>query len=158
VAAFSEEALAAGADGVLVVDLPPEESDELTSVWGEDALAFIRLVAPTTPSARMAAIAAAATGFIYLVSNTGVTGSSGLDPLRIGAQLAELKAMSRLPVCVGFGISTPAEVARVARVADGVVIGSAFERIIEEGLGEEERLPAAVAARTAAFKAATRDL
>ncbi|MCG6909035.1 MAG: tryptophan synthase subunit alpha [Deltaproteobacteria bacterium] len=138
---FYDDAVAAGADGVLVVDLPPEESDEMTDLWPGEALSLIRLVAPTTPRERMQTIAGAASGFLYLVSKTGVTGSDGLDLVAVSANTAVLKSVSNLPVCVGFGISTPEDVAAVAAAADGVVIGSAFERIIEENLDHPELVP-----------------
>ncbi|MEM5788408.1 MAG: tryptophan synthase subunit alpha [Syntrophobacteraceae bacterium] len=135
-AGFYRDCLRAGVDGVLVVDLPPEESDELTASWGDD-LDFIRLVAPTTPLSRMTRISANSSGFIYLVSMTGVTGSGGLDLESIGKVAAELKvACGELPVCVGFGISTPQQVRQLCPVADGVVIGSAFESVIEASLGK----------------------
>ncbi len=132
--AFYDEAMAAGTDGVLVVDLPPEESNEMTGLWPGDKLSLIRLVAPTTPRERMAYIAQTATGFLYLVSKTGVTGSDGLDLTEAAANTVALKSISSLPVCVGFGISTPEDVATIAATADGVVIGSAFEKIIEDNL------------------------
>ena len=135
---FCQDALKAGADGVLVVDLPPEESDELTCFFKGDDFSIIRLVAPTTSETRMKSIAASASGFLYLVSKTGVTGSEGLDTGDIGALCATLKSVSDLPVCVGFGISTPDDVRNIARFADGVVIGSAFERTIEENIGSPE--------------------
>lgn len=133
--AFYNDALSADADGALVVDLPPEESDEMTSKWPGNELALIRLVAPTTPPERMKKIASSASGFIYLVSKTGVTGSDGLnaDDISINAKL--LRSVTDLPICVGFGISTPEDVKRVAPHADGIVIGSALERIIEENPG-----------------------
>ncbi|MDR3555197.1 MAG: tryptophan synthase subunit alpha [Syntrophobacteraceae bacterium] len=131
---FYGDAVAAGADGTLVVDLPPEESDELTRLWGHD-LDFIRLVAPTTPPERMARIASRASGFIYLVSMTGITGSSGLKSEETAVVAKELKKnCNDLPVCVGFGISTPEDAAKMSQFADGVVVGSAFERLIESGL------------------------
>jgi tryptophan synthase alpha chain len=131
---FYRDAIAAGADGVLVVDLPPEESDELTSEWGGEAFSLIRLVAPTTPQARMALIAGTGEGFLYLVSKTGVTGSHGLDLKDIAEKVARLRETTQLPICVGFGISTPEHVAGIAAVADGVVVGSAFEKLIEENI------------------------
>lgn len=134
-AAFYNDALNADADGVLVVDLPPEESDEMTSKWTGNELALIRLVAPTTPPERMKKIASSASGFIYLVSKTGVTGSDGLDTDDIAVHAKHLRAVTKLPICVGFGISTPQDVKRIAPHADGIVIGSAFERIIEENSG-----------------------
>jgi tryptophan synthase alpha chain len=140
---FYKDALAAGADGVLVVDLPPEESGEMLAEWEGRELDLIRLVAPTTPTERMRTIADQASGFLYLVSMTGVTGSAGLDLAEVAAETARLKSVTELPVCVGFGISTPEEARAVARVAEGVVVGSAFERLIEAHGGErdlEERI------------------
>lgn len=152
--AFYDEAMAAGADGVLVVDLPPEESNEMTGLWPGDNLSLIRLVAPTTPRERMAYIAQTATGFLYLVSKTGVTGSDGLDLTAVAANTAVLKSISSLPVCVGFGISTPEDVATIAATADGVVIGSAFEKIIEDNL-ENPNLVAMMGDTVRRLKAAT---
>ncbi|MCU0591919.1 MAG: tryptophan synthase subunit alpha [Desulfobacterales bacterium] len=154
-AAFHRDALGAGADGVLVVDLPPEESAELTDLWPDNDLCLIRLTSPTTPPERMRRIAASASGFIYHVSQLGVTGSEGLQPEEIAGQLHELRKATRLPVCVGFGISSPAQVAAVARIADGVVIGSAFERLIEANIARPD-LPEILAARVAELKHATR--
>ncbi len=152
--AFYEEAVEAGADGVLVVDLPPEESNEMTGLWPGDNLSLIRLVAPTTPGDRMAYIVQTATGFLYLVSKTGVTGSVGLDLTAVAANTAALKSISSLPVCVGFGISTPEDVATIAATADGVVIGSAFEKIIEDNL-ENPNLVAMMGDTVRRLKAAT---
>ena len=153
-ATFYDEAVAAGADGVLVVDLPPEESQEMNGLWPGEALALIRLVAPTTPRERMAYIARTAAGFLYLVSKTGVTGSDGLDLAEVGANTALLKSISSLPVCVGFGISSPEDVRSIAAAADGVVIGSAFEKIIEDNL-ENPDLVAMMGATVRKLKAAT---
>lgn len=154
VAKFQPDSLAAGADGVLVVDLPLEESHELTSLWKGSDFSFINLVAPTTPKDRMAKIAAASSGFLYMVSKTGVTGSDGLDTSEISGQMKILRAVTDLPVCVGFGISTAEDVAAVAAMADGVVIGSAFERLIEENM-ENPELILRMANQTSAYKAAT---
>jgi tryptophan synthase alpha chain len=130
--------LAYGADGTLVVDLPPEESDELTGVWG-NALDFIRLVAPTSSPGRMAQIAAKASGFIYLVSMTGITGSDGLNLKEIANVARDLREnCDGLPICIGFGISTPEDAATLSGFADGIVVGSAFERLIESGLQCED--------------------
>ena len=118
-----------------MVDLPPEESDEMTFRWPGNELALIRLVAPTTPPDRMKKISSSASGFIYLVSKTGVTGSDGLDTDDIAVHAKLLRSVTKLPVCVGFGISTPEDVKRIAPHSDGIVIGSAFERIIEENPG-----------------------
>ncbi|MDY6825442.1 MAG: tryptophan synthase subunit alpha [Thermodesulfobacteriota bacterium] len=155
IARFYDDARAAGADGVLVVDLPPEESGELTGGWNGDDFALIRLIAPTTPADRIATIANDATGFLYVVSMTGVTGSSGLDTSHLGDFCARIRKTSTLPLCVGFGISTPEDVAAVAKTADGVVIGSAFERLIEEHIDNPD-IVNVLARQTAVYKAATR--
>lgn len=153
-AAFHRDACKAGADGVLVVDLPPEESAELTDLWPDRGLCLIRLTAPTTPPQRVRRIADAASGFIYHVSHLGVTGGSGLRTDAIADKLQDLRAVTRLPVCVGFGISTPDQVAAVARMAEGVVVGSAFERLIEENIDRPD-LPEILAGRVAELKRAT---
>jgi len=154
-AAFHRDALDAGADGILVVDLPPEESDELTSKWPDRRLCLIRLTAPTTAPERMRRIADSASGFIYHVSKLGVTGSPGLPLTDIDRKVRQLRSVTRLPICVGFGISTPQDVATICGYCDGVVIGSAFERLIEENLGEPN-LPDILAGRVAALKRETR--
>lgn len=155
VAKFRKDARAAGVDGVLVVDLPPEESAEMTNGHRESGFPLIRLIAPTTPAERMRRIAASAHGFLYLISKTGVTGSDGLALDAVAARTVSVKAVTELPVCVGFGISTPADVRSIAAVADGVVIGSAFERLIEENLDQPD-LPDIVAEQVRAYKQATR--
>ncbi|GBC60532.1 tryptophan synthase subunit alpha [Desulfonema ishimotonii] len=153
--AFYRDAVAAGADGVLVVDLPPEESDEMTAQWAGNGLDVIRLIAPTTPVERMAHIADGATGFLYLVSMIGITGSGGLDTAFIRKYADDLRSVTGLPICVGFGISTAEHVRAVASVADGVVIGSAFERMIEENI-ENPDLAGMIGERVREYKAATR--
>jgi len=152
---FYTAAKAAQADGLLVVDLPPEESDEMTSLWPDDDLALIRLIAPTTPAERMVRITESASGFLYLVSKTGVTGSDGLDVGEISHHTEKLRAITSLPICVGFGISTPADVAAIASTAEGVVIGSAFERTIEEN-HEDPNLAARLADQVRSLKEATK--
>ncbi len=152
---FHRDSLSAGADGVLIVDLPLEESDELTGRWPDDALSLIRLVAPTTPADRMAAISRQAAGFVYLVSKTGVTGSDGLDTSAVADNTRLLRSVTSVPICAGFGISTAEDVRRIARVADGVVIGSAFEKIIEAST-EDPGLPDLLANRVSEYKSATR--
>ena len=150
---YYRSAVAAGADGVLVVDLPPEESAEFTGSWPGNDLHLIRLIAPTTPPKRMQRIAESGSGFLYLVSKTGVTGSDGLNTADVQDKTSRLRAVTRLPICVGFGISTAQHVAAVAAVADGVVIGSAFERTIEENLGNPD-LPALIERQVRQYKAA----
>ncbi|MBS0013500.1 MAG: tryptophan synthase subunit alpha, partial [Desulfobacterales bacterium] len=116
--AFYKDSVAAGADGVLVVDLPPEESDELTGAWSGGDFSLIRLVAPTTPEDRMEMIAGGASGFLYMVSMTGVTGSGGLDFTQIGEYVDRLKYAADVTGCVGFGIATLADVAAVSGIAE----------------------------------------
>ena len=152
---FYHQSVQAGADGLLVVDLPPEESAELTDRWPGRDLYLIRLIAPTTPAERMRRIAESGTGFLYLVSKTGVTGSDGLDTEEAAGKTTDLREVTNLPVCVGFGISTPGDVAAIAAFADGVVIGSAFERTIEDGIGQAD-LAGRIADQVTQYKVATR--
>jgi tryptophan synthase alpha chain len=152
---FYIDAVKAGADGVLLVDLPPEESEELTARFAGNELSLIRLVAPTTPRDRMPSVVSAASGFIYMISKTGVTGSAGLQPLRIEDQVRSLRAATSLPICIGFGISTPDDVRSLAPMADGVVVGSAFVKVIEENLGTDGLLDK-LAEKVAGLKAAAR--
>lgn len=153
--AFCRDAVAAGADGLLVADLPPGKSEEMAPLLDGGDFDLIRLITPATPKERMARIATEASGFLYLVSMTGVTGSDGLDVAAVGRRAAELRALSDIPVCVGFGISTPEEVAAVGAVADGVIIGSAFERMIEQNIDSPD-LPAMLAEMVRHYKAAMR--
>lgn len=128
------DALAAGIDGLLIVDLPPEESAELTSHFPDPArLPLIRLIAPTTPLDRQKQVAAAAQGFVYLISRTGVTGTGGLDVPAIAHHAAETRSVTQVPVCVGFGISTPDDVRSLAPHVDGVIIGSALVKLAHQG-------------------------
>ena len=142
---------AAGIDGLLIVDLPPEEADELTAVPGGRGLPLIRLVAPTTPPARMRTLVADAGGFLYLITRTGVTGAGTLDRDAVARQAAALKRLSRLPVCLGFGISTPGDARVLGPLADGIVIGSAFVTLAHDAGADA---PRAVAGRVAAIRAA----
>jgi tryptophan synthase alpha chain len=150
---FHREAVKAGIDGVLVPDLPPEKYGEIISLWKDPDFDLIRLIVPATPADRVADIAASATGFLYLVSMAGVTGSSGLNVTVVGRRCAALRAVTDLPVCVGFGISTPDDVAAVAAVDDGVVIASAIERMIEGNIDSPD-LPAMLAEMVRQYKAA----
>jgi tryptophan synthase alpha chain len=150
---FYRDALEAGADGLLVVDLPPEEAAEFVDDWPGRELALIRLIAPTTPRDRSRRIAAAATGFIYLVSKTGVTGSAGLNPAEVAQSVARLRSVTSLPICVGFGISRPKDVAAIAAEADGVVVGSAFEQLIDDHR-QSPNLPGTIGDRVRCFKQA----
>lgn len=129
---LAREAADAGVDGFLIVDLPPEEAGELHAAIAGHDLPLIRLIAPTTDEARMAAIARDAGGFLYLITRTGVTGVGGLDKGRVARQAAALKRISPLPVCLGFGISTAADARELRGAADGIVVGSALVKIVAE--------------------------
>jgi tryptophan synthase alpha chain len=127
--AFAQAAAAAGVDGVLTVDIPPEESHGVSDVFKAHGLDPIFLLSPTTPESRVEQVAAAAGGFIYYVSLKGVTGSANLDTEEVAAKLAMVRKHCGLPVGVGFGIRDAATAEAVARIADAVVVGS---RIISE--------------------------
>lgn len=131
-AEFAERAARAGVDGVLTVDLPPEEAETLVSTLDRCGIAPIFLIAPTTVPDRIAHICAAARGFVYCVSLKGVTGAAHLDIAAVTDQIQRVRAITNLPVGVGFGIRDARSAARVAQVADAVVIGSAIVRQIEE--------------------------
>lgn len=128
---FLDDAVAAGADGLLLTDLPLDGNPELERCFEDSPLSFIRLIAPTTPPERARAIARRGQGFIYYVSRTGVTGESAKLREGLTREVAELREVSGLPVAVGFGISTPAQAAEVARVADGIIIGSALLNVLD---------------------------
>ena len=126
----------AGAHGVLVTDLPVG-ADPVREAWiGDGPLAFVRLVAPTTPPARMAEIARHGGGFVYLISRLGVTGVRDDLPAELPRSVEALRRATPLPICVGFGISRPEQAAAVGRLADGVVVGSALVRAAGAGVGE----------------------
>jgi len=129
---FLMDATAAGADGLLILDLPPDEADQNAELISAGGLAPIRLIAPTTPPERMAKIAATGKGFVYYVSREGVTGEQATISDTIASQVAELRRHTPLPIAVGFGISTPEQSAAVAQNADAVVVGSAIVRRIAE--------------------------
>jgi tryptophan synthase alpha chain len=137
---FTADATRAGVDALLLVDLPPEEAGEISSVTKAAGLSLITLLAPTTPRERMQKLAAAAEGYLYYVSMTGVTGAAKITPEDIKVAVEELKAMTGVPVGVGFGITTAAEAAAVGAFADGVVVGSALVKIIETYSGSEQLL------------------
>ncbi|NLC71059.1 MAG: tryptophan synthase subunit alpha, partial [Desulfuromonadaceae bacterium] len=127
---FARDAGCAGVDGLLVVDLPPEEAADLNFRLQKEEIDLVTLLAPTTPPWRMAELAPKGQGFLYFVSMTGVTGSREIDAGGIMEQVRELRRLSTVPVVVGFGIATPEDVAAVATFADGVVVGSALVKII----------------------------
>lgn len=127
---FCAQANAAGVDGLIIVDLPPEEEAEFTVHTQAQGLAFIRLIAPTSDDARLPALVQRAGGFVYYISVAGITGAKSADTDALASQLKRLRAATQLPVAVGFGIKTPQQVREVAGLADAVVVGSALVDII----------------------------
>jgi tryptophan synthase alpha chain len=127
---FARRAAAAGIDGAIVPDLPPEESDLLRMALERNGIDLIFLIAPTADDERIRTVAACARGYLYLVSLVGVTGVRDRLPAELESFVARVRAVSDLPLAVGFGIATPAQAARVARIADGVIVGSALIRAI----------------------------
>ncbi|HZZ19073.1 MAG TPA: tryptophan synthase subunit alpha [Opitutaceae bacterium] len=133
--AYVKAAKAAGVDGILILDLPPEESGEAEAACKTHGIDTVCIVAPTTPDSRLPKIAKAATGFIYYVSREGVTGVRAQVAGGIAEAVARIRAHTALPIAVGFGISTREQVSQVAALADGVVVGSALVNVIRDGLG-----------------------
>ena len=132
----------AGVDGLLTLDLPPEEASELLAACTKHDLKTVFIVAPTTPAGRLARIGAAATGFIYYVSREGVTGVRDQVAANIPEAVSRIRQHTALPVAVGFGISTREQVRQVARMADGVVVGSVLVNVIKDNLDNRAGLPA----------------
>jgi tryptophan synthase alpha chain len=132
-ARFARDARAAGAAGLLVVDLPVGSDEAVEAALRTSGLPLVRLVAPTTTGERLRRVAAASEGFVYLLARLGVTGASATLSGTLAERIAAVRAVSRLPVAVGFGVSAPAQAAEVARLADGVVVGSAVVERLRSG-------------------------
>ncbi len=130
---FLDDAKAAGVDGLIVVDLPPEEDSELCLPAQAAGLNFIRLATPTTDARRLPKVLQNTSGFVYYVSITGITGAAAAQAADVGPEVARIKAETDLPVIVGFGISTPDSAEAIATVADGCVVGSAIVKQIADG-------------------------
>ena len=154
---FAEDARRAGVDGVLCVDLPPEEADELKRATDLHDLDMIFLLAPTSSLARAQAVLTRARGFIYYVAVTGVTGVRTTLPPDLGDMVRRIRAISPVPVGVGFGISSPEQAAQVAGVADAAIVGSAISQIIEQSLGQADMVER-VGAFVAQLKSALRSV
>jgi len=153
---YLRAAAQAGVDGMLILDLPPEEAAEAAVASRAHGIDSVCIVAPTTPESRLPKIAAAATGFIYYVSREGVTGTRDRVADGIPEAVARIRRHSPLPIAVGFGISNRRQVAEVAASADGVVVGSALVNVIRDNLAAPEAIPGALAARAADLAAGTR--
>jgi tryptophan synthase alpha chain len=137
--AFARDAAAAGVDGVIVVDLPPEEDIELTAPARAGGLDVIRLATPTSDDARLPVIVDRAGGFIYYVAIAGITGTRSADAAEVAAAVTRLRRFTRLPVAVGFGIKNPEQAAAVARAADAAVVGSSLVQRLAMNLDADGR-------------------
>jgi tryptophan synthase alpha chain len=144
--AFHKDFAEAGADGVLLLDLPPDEAKLNSELCAQSGLKRIVLIAPTSPEERIAALAKQSEGFIYALSRTGVTGAQAAPSASIGATVRKIKAHTNTPVCVGFGINSAEQAAVVASVSDGVVVGSAIVNVVAQNGDKED-----VAKRVANF-------
>jgi tryptophan synthase alpha chain len=150
---FADRAAAAGADGVLITDLTPEEADEYRRIVGGRGLDTIFLAAPTSPDERLVKIAAHTTGFLYLISRTGVTGTKDTLPEELPALVRRVRKVTSLPIAVGFGVSLPGQVSVLGGLADAAVVGSALVQEIEAA-SNVEAARAAVAERVRVLKQA----
>lgn len=139
---FLADAKAAGVDGLIIVDLPPEEDTELCIPAMKAGLNFIRLATPTTDDKRLPAVLANTSGFVYYVSITGITGSASADTAQVAEAVARIKRHTGLPVCVGFGIRTPEAARGIAQAANGAVVGSALIDVLRASLDSEGRATA----------------
>ncbi len=129
---FHNDAATAGADGILLLDLPPSEAANNADFANAEALHHIHLIAPTTPDGRKNDLAQSSQGFIYALSRTGVTGGHSAPSESIGAQVAEIRKLTDTPICVGFGITNPEQAVMVASHADGIIVGSAIVRTVQD--------------------------
>lgn len=136
--AFHNDAAIAGADGILLLDLPPSEAAVNPDFLHGKALHHIHLIAPTTPFVRRKSLAESSQGFIYALSRTGVTGAHSAPSESIAAQVAEIRELTDTPICVGFGITTPEQASQVAGYADGVIVGSAIVRTVQENANDPD--------------------
>ena len=139
---FLADAKSAGVDGLIIVDLPPEEDDELCLPALKAGLNFIRLATPTTDDKRLPAVLANTSGFVYYVAIAGITGAAGADAEVVGEAVARIKRHTQLPVCVGFGIRTPENARGIAAKADGAVVGTALVDALRATLDAQDRATA----------------
>ena len=136
---FLRDAKSAGVDGLIVVDLPPEEDEELCLPALKAGVNFIRLATPTTDDKRLPAVLANTSGFVYYVSITGITGAAMPDPANVAAAVARIKRHTSLPVAVGFGVRTAEQACVIASCADGVVVGSALVNALKASLDPDDK-------------------
>jgi tryptophan synthase alpha chain len=143
---FLADAKSAGVDGLIIVDLPPEEDAELCLPALKAGLNFIRLATPTTDDKRLPAVLRNTSGFVYYVSITGITGAAAPDPGRVGEAVTRIKRHTKLPVCVGFGVRTAEQARIIAKSADGVVVGSALVDAVRNSVGVDGKATKATVA------------
>lgn len=155
VESYVQAAKAAGVDGILTLDLPPEEGAEMAAACRAQGIDTVLIVAPTTPDARIPTIAAVTTGFIYYVSREGVTGVRDQVAANLAESVARIRRHTKLPVAVGFGISTRAQVAEVSALADGVVVGSVLVNCVRDHLADRTKIAPAIAAKAVDLVAGT---
>ena len=136
---FCTDAAASGVDGLIVVDMPPEEAEILAPHAARHGLDIIRLAAPTSDAARLPVVLNASSGFVYYVAITGITGTRSADPAALARAIPPIREHTDLPICIGFGIRTPAQAAHAARVSDGAVVGSALCDALAASLDEQGR-------------------
>jgi len=142
---FAADAAKAGVDGLIIVDLPPEEAAELVPHLRAVGIDFIVLTTPTTDDARLPVVLANASGFVYYVSIAGITGTASASEAAVAAAVTRIRRHTDLPVCVGFGIRSPQQAAGIARLADGAVIGSAIVQTLAEAVGTPQAVTAPLA-------------
>lgn len=140
---FARDAAAAGVDGIIIVDLPPEEAAELEPILTKHSISLVRLIAPTSVPTRLPLLAQCASGYLYYVSITGITGAASGNAVDVKASLVAIRQATDLPICVGFGIKTPEDVKSMAATgADGVVVGSSIVKLIGESGGDVQKVSA----------------
>lgn len=151
---FAKDAASVGVDGLIIVDLPPEEEDEMRLPMEKHGLALVRLIAPTTDDARLDRLLKTATGFVYTIAVKGITGTRSADSGELAARIAHIKSKTSLPIVAGFGIRTPEQAAALKGAADGVVVGSAIVDIIAAKAEAGDALVGEVAAFARSLSAA----
>lgn len=152
--AFADRAFEVGVDGVLVVDMPPEEAEEFSAIMLDREIDVIYLIAPTTDVERIRLISAKASGYLYYVSLKGVTGANTLDVDQVAEKLSQIRSISNLPIGVGFGIKDGDTAQAVSRVADAVVVGSALVRKIEQAPDNHQQIKAGIVATLGEMRSA----
>lgn len=136
---FCNDAASSGVDGLIIVDVPPEEADEIEPQAKANGLDLIRLIAPTTDDERLPRVLAATSGFVYYVSIAGITGTKSASGADLSAAIPRLRKVTDLPICIGFGIRTPEAAAEAARIGDGAVVGTALVDTLAASLDEQGR-------------------